>query len=402
MIFLSMLKVKAPVFTFANSLFLTMGFLIMIMLCTGCNTGHSKNDDKNTLLNIPVLQLSAQSIEVPQSYICEIQAIQFVEVRAKVEGFVDKIYVDEGEFVQKGKPLFQLTSMEFNEMVNGANARLMQAKAEANAAKLEVERLKILVDKNIITSSELDLAKSKRAVAESAIAEAESTLKNAQTGLSYTTIRAPFDGIVDRIPFKTGSLVTAGDLLTNITDVSEVFAYYRINENEYLTYMRNKIESQGEEALAEDMKLILSDGEIYQHVGTLETMEADFERGTGSIAFRVRFPNPHGLLKHGASGKIQMSTQLDSIFLIPQKSTFEIQDFNYVYVVDKENTVKVRSFKPLRRHDVYYAAEGFQSGDKIIYEGIQQVKDGMKIQPKTVDNKEAYGDLMEVASLTNN
>ncbi|KEO71945.1 secretion protein HylD [Anditalea andensis] len=372
------------------------------MLCTGCNTGHSKNDDKNTLLNIPVLQLSAQSIEVPQSYICEIQAIQFVEVRAKVEGFVDKIYVDEGEFVQKGKPLFQLTSMEFNEMVNGANARLMQAKAEANAAKLEVERLKILVDKNIITSSELDLAKSKRAVAESAIAEAESTLKNAQTGLSYTTIRAPFDGIVDRIPFKTGSLVTAGDLLTNITDVSEVFAYYRINENEYLTYMRNKIESQGEEALAEDMKLILSDGEIYQHVGTLETMEADFERGTGSIAFRVRFPNPHGLLKHGASGKIQMSTQLDSIFLIPQKSTFEIQDFNYVYVVDKENTVKVRSFKPLRRHDVYYAAEGFQSGDKIIYEGIQQVKDGMKIQPKTVDNKEAYGDLMEVASLTNN
>ncbi|HSJ66672.1 MAG TPA: efflux RND transporter periplasmic adaptor subunit [Anditalea sp.] len=400
MTFLNPLKVKALAFSFVKTHFLLIGSMSIIALSTACNPGHSKNDEKNKLLSIPVLELNTQSIEVPQTYICEVQAVQFVEVRAKVEGFVDRIYVDEGEFVTKGKPLFQLTSMEFNEMVNGANARLMQAKAEAKAATLEVERLKILVDKNIITSSELELAKSKRAVAESAISEAESSLKNAQTGLSYTTIRAPFDGIVDRIPFKTGSLVTAGDLLTNITDISEVFAYYRINENEYLTYMRKKIELKGEEGIAEDIRLILSDGEIYQHTGTLETMEADFERGTGSIAFRVRFPNPNGLLKHGASGKIQMSTQLDDIYLIPQKSTFEIQDFNYVYVVDKENTVKVRSFKPIRRHDVFYAAEGFQPGDKIIYEGIQQVKDGIKIQPKLVDSDEAYGDLMEVSTLT--
>lgn len=400
--FLSLLKVKASAFPLVKTPFLTIGLLIVIALNTGCNTGHSKNDDKNKLLNIPVLELTSQSIEVPQTYICEIQAVQFVEVRAKVEGFVDRIYVDEGEFVTKGKPLFQLTSMEFNEMVNGATARLMQAQAEAKAATLEVERLKILVDKNIITSSELELAKSKRAVAESAITEAESTLKNAKTGLSYTTIRAPFDGIVDRIPFKTGSLVTAGDLLTNITDISEVFAYYRINENEYLTYMRKKIESEGEEAIVEDMNLILSDGEIYQHSGILETMEADFERGTGSIAFRVRFPNPDGLLKHGASGKIQMTSQLDDIYLIPQKSTFEIQDFNYVYVVNKENNVKVRSFKPLRRHDVYYASESFQTGDRIVYEGIQQVKDGIKIQPKMVASEEAYGEVEEVNTLANN
>jgi len=401
MTFLSHLKVKAPAFSLVKTYSLSLGILIAIAN-PGCSPSHSKNDENSKMPNIPVLELSSQSIEVPQTYICEVQAVQFVEVRAKVEGFVDKIYVDEGEFVKKGKPLFQLTSMEFNEMVNGAQARLMQAKAEAKAASLEVERLKILVDKNIITSSELELAKSKRAVSESAITEAESTLKNAQTGLSYTTIRAPFDGIVDRIPFKTGSLVTAGDLLTNITDISEVFAYYRINENEYLRYMREKIESKGEEAIAEDLKLILSDGEVYQHAGILETMEADFERGTGSIAFRVRFPNPDGLLKHGASGKIQMSSELDNIFLIPQKSTFEIQDFNYVYVVDKENMVKVRSFKPIRRHDVFYATEGFKNGDKIIYEGIQQVKDGIKILPKAVDRKEAYGDLDKVSTLANN
>lgn len=392
--FLKLLKIKAHAILSVKSNFVFIPIFSLIMgIVSGCNESHSKNDS-NKMLDIPVLSLSPQSIDVPQTYICEIQAVQFVEVRAKVEGFVASIYVDEGEFVKKGKPLFQLTSMEFNEMVNGAKARLMQARAEANAANLEVERLKILVDKNIITSSELELAKSKKAVAESAIAEAESTLNNAHTGLSYTTIRAPFDGIVDRIPFKTGSLVTAGDLLTNITDISEVFAYYRINENEYLTYMRDKIKTGDEKNISDELKLILSDGETFAHSGVLETMEADFERGTGSIAFRVRFPNPDGLLKHGASGKIEMTNQLDNIYLIPQKSTFEIQDFNYVYVVDKENMIKVRSFKPLKRHDVFYATEGFNPGDRIIYEGIQQVKDGIKINPKNIDKQEAYGDLM--------
>ncbi|WP_143959892.1 efflux RND transporter periplasmic adaptor subunit [Litoribacter populi] len=391
---LSILKAETAVFLPVRTyltLFLVVGLAFFV---SSCNQGHSKNDEKNKIPQIPVLELQPQSIEIPQNYICEIQAVQFVEVRAKVEGFVDRIYVDEGEFVTKGKPLFQLTSMEFNEMVNGANARLMQARAEAKAANLEVERLKVLVDKDIITASELELAKSKRAVAESAIAEAESTLKNAQTGLSYTTIRAPFDGIVDRIPFKTGSLVTAGDLLTNITDISEIFAYYKINENEYLNYMRKKIKEEGEDQVIEDLTLILSDGTTYAHKGHLETMEADFERGTGSIAFRVRFPNPNSLLKHGASGKIQMTNQLEDVYLIPQKSTFEIQDFSYVYVVDSENTVKVRSFKPLKRHDVFYAAQGFNPGDRIIFEGIQQVKDGVKILPDQVSAQDAYGEFM--------
>lgn len=348
------------------------------------------------LSEIPVLELQTKSILVPKTYVCDIQAVQFVEVRAKVEGFVDKIYVDEGEFVKKNQPLFQLTSNEFNEIVNSSNAKLMQAKAEAKATALEVERLKILVDKNIISSSELDLAKAQNSVAESAIVEAQSLLQNAKTGLSYTTIRAPFDGIVDRIPYKTGSLVTSGDLLTNITDINEVFAYYKVTENEYLRYMRDKIETLETDSLQkeqEELSLILSDGETYQYTGKLETMEADFEKGTGSIAFRVRFPNPDQLIKHGASGKIQMNNELENIFLIPQKSTFEIQDYSYVYVLTKENKVQVRSFVPMQRFGVYYISDSFQPGDKIILEGIQQLKDGMKINPVSVSEKEAYDTL---------
>lgn len=369
-----------------------MSMLVLLFISFACNHGSGKNQNQ-VLIQVPIVELQPMSITLPKTYVSDIQAVQFVEVRAKVEGFVDRIYVDEGQFVKKGQNLFQLTSNEYNEMVNSANARLFQARAEAQAAQLEVDRLKVLVDKNIIARSEYQLAISKKAVAESAISEAESMLKNAKTGLSYTTIKAPFDGIVDRIPYKTGSLVTAGDLLTNITDISEIFAYYKVTENEYLQYMRAKIENETLDD--QEVALILSDGEYYEHKGRLETMEADFERGTGSIAFRVRFPNPDQLIKHGSTGKVEMSETLEEIFLIPQKSTFEIQDYNYVYIVDKNNKVRVRSFKPRQRFGVFYIADGFEPGDRIIYEGIQQVKDGMEIMPELTPEKDVYDTLVK-------
>lgn len=369
-----------------------MLLLLALTLLSSCKSGNSNEEQVTVLDNIPVLELKPMSIEVPVTYVADIQAVQFVEIRAKVEGYVDQIFVDEGQFVRKGQNLFQLSSMEFMEMVNSANAKLAQAKAEAQAAQVEVDRLRILVEKDIIAPSELQLARSKKSVAESGIAEAEAMLKNAKTGLSYTTVKAPFDGIVDRIPYKKGSLVTEGDLLTNITDISEVFAYFKVTENEYLRYMRAKKEGDAEN-MGQTVSLILADGETYPLPGKLETMEADFERGTGSIAFRVRFPNPDQLIKHGSTGRIQMLNQLDDVFLVPQKSTFEIQDYSYVYILDQNNTVKVRSFKPVRRFGLFYIAEGFETGEKIIYEGIQQVKDGVVITPATVSQKDAYDTL---------
>lgn len=384
------LNVFSGVKTFVST---SLTLVMMSGILASCTEGNSKNNKENEALSVPVLELQPQSVEVPQTYIADIQAVQFVEVRSKVEGFVDRIFVDEGQYVKKGQTLFQLSSAEYNEMVNSARANLAKAKAEQTAAKVEMERLQILVNKKIISNSELELAKSKKAVADSHISEAESMLKSAQTGLSYTTVKAPFDGLVDRIPHKIGSLVTENDLLTSITDISSIFAYYKVNENEYLNFMRDKIES-GADTFSEQLTLILSDGEKYAQKGKLETTEGDIESGTGSIGFRVRFPNPDNLIKHGASGKIEMMSKLDEVYLIPQKSTFEIQDFTYVYVVDKDNTVKVRSFKPLQRYDIYYIADGFQPGDKIVFEGIQQVKDGSKVVPQAVAAADVYHDLI--------
>lgn len=401
-------------YSFIQRLFL--GILILVLI-SSCSTGSGKEDDDKETLQVPVLTLSQTTIELPQTYVCDIQARQFVEIRSKIEGFIEKIHVDEGEIVKKDQPLFQMTSVEYSELVNSATAKLMQARAEEKAASLEVDRLKILVDKNIYSPSELELAISKRDMAQSSIMEADALLRNAKIGLSYTTIKAPFDGMVDRIPYKTGSLVNSGDLLTNIVDIEEIFAYYRITENEYLDYMRNKLdlataEEESDEQLKEaledkleeeeeEITLILSDGNPYPYTGKLETMEADFEKGTGSIALRVRFPNPDGLLKHGASGKVQMTKPEENITLIPQKATFEIQDYTYVYTVEEGNKVKVRSFRPKGRYGLFYIAEDFKNGDKVVLEGIQLLKDGNTIQPVEADSNEVYESLPTITSATN-
>ena len=172
-----------------------------------------------------------------------------------------------------------------------------------------------------------------------------------------------------------------------MSDISEVFAYYKVNESEYLQWRRAQLQGDKNRQL-DNIELILSDGSIHPYRGVQEAVEGDFERGTGSIAFRVRFPNPEGLLKHGVTGKIRMLTSMDHISLIPQKSTFEIQDFTYVYVVDSASVTKVRSFTPIERYQNYYVTQDFEPGTTIVYEGVQTLKDGMKIKTDTISAQE--------------
>jgi membrane fusion protein, multidrug efflux system len=234
------------------------------------------------------------------------------------------------------------------------------------------------------SKTELDVAKANKDFADAEIQEAESQLNNARINFSYTLIKAPFDGIVDRILLKKGSLISAGDLLTSITDITEIYAYYKVTENEYLSYMREKIESKSKQFDMQEVHLLLSDGSKYQHVGFIETMEADFEQGTGSIAFRAKFPNPDKLLKHGASGRVVQITKLDSVYLIPQKSTYDVQDLSYAYILNDSNKVEIRSFKPLARFKQFYITNQFKPGTKLIVEGIQSLQNGQLIMPNIV------------------
>jgi membrane fusion protein (multidrug efflux system) len=360
---------------------------LLCLLFTAWGLGACESKEKNNTAelvpSLPVVEVVQKDTVLQTDYVADIQAVKNVEVRARVQGFLEKIFVDEGQEVKKGQPMFQINDLEYKTELAKAKAAVSSAMAEAKAAELELGRTKILVEKNVIAQTEYDLAASKLKSAKAKIDEALSVQTSAETKLSYTFIKAPFDGIIDRIPLKMGSLIDPGALLTTISDVHNVFAYFNISENEYLQYRKSI--SKGIKA-ERPINLLLADGTPYAFVGKIETSDGEFNENTGAIAFRARFPNPNKLLKHGASGKARLTTAVDNAIIIPQKATFEIQDKTFVFVVDKNNMVQMRAFKPGRRVAQYYIVEaGLKPGENIVYEGVQSIRQGSKIKPQKMN-----------------
>ncbi|GAB3290451.1 efflux RND transporter periplasmic adaptor subunit [Hymenobacter humi] len=332
---------------------------------------------------LPVVTLKTSERELFHDYVADVQAVRNVEVRAQVAGFLEEIFVDEGRPVKKGQPLFRISASAYQNKLSQARAAVASAQALAASARLEQGRVKLLVEKNIIAKTELALATSKLQDADARVADARAGEAAARTNLSYTLIRAPFDGIIDRIPLKKGSVVEEGTLLTTVSDLREVYAYFNVGEGEYLQYV--KARQQNPTHHSDSVQMTLADGSVYPQAGRIETTESEFNPNTGSLAFRARFANPQRLLKHGASGRIRLTTTLPTALLLPQKAVFEIQDKNYVYVVDQANAVHIRSFKPLARTgDFYVVQDGLRPGERVVYEGAPGLKNGQRIAPRPV------------------
>lgn len=349
---------------------------VYIMGCTA--NSQDNKEQQQSIEQLPVVTLTARDTVLETPYVADIQAIRNVEIRARVKGFLEKIYVDEGKSVTKGQLLFKISDEEYRVMLSKAKAALSNAIAAARATEVEAERIKLLVDKKVISKSELEVALARLNADKATIEEARSSVQSAENHLAYTNIRAPFDGIVDRIPLKAGSLIDEGTLLTDVSDISAMYAYFSFPENEYLRYQR----AERKKVSDTNVKLVLSDGSPYQHAGNIETVEGQIEQSTGSIDFRAKFPNPNRLLRHGATGKLYISSNVDSVILVPQQSVFDVQDKSYVYVVDKNNMLHMQSIAPVTRLAHYYVVkDGLKHGDKIVYEGTQNARDGMVIQP---------------------
>ena len=354
-------------------------YALFLVLACSCGTREKKANQKP--VEIPTVKVERKDLQYDHLYVSNIQAIRNVEIRSKISGFLEGIYVDEGETVRKGQVLFRIGDSEYENEVAKARAMLSLANADKKTAEVEQQRVKTLVDKKIISKTELELATSRLNAAASKVEEARSGLDIAVHRLSYTVIRAPFDGVLDRIPLKAGSLVDEGTLMTSVSDISAMYAYFNISENEYLSYeraRRNKNNTEPNRSVC----LILSDGKEYSCKGTIETVVSEFDGSTGSIAFRARFPNPDHLLKHNATGKIKLTTNMDAALVVPQKSVFEIQDKSFVFAVDKQDVVKMKHVETGDRINKYFVVRsGLEEGEVIVYEGIQNVKDGMKVKP---------------------
>jgi len=357
--------------------------LITILFCfNGCTeSGDSANS--KSVNEFPITQVIRKDTILFHEYVVDIHAIRNVEIRARVQGYLDYIYVDEGQPVKAGQLLFKINDEEYRAEVAKAKAAVNSAVAEEQVMQLEVERVAILVEKNVVSHTELRLAKAKVEMAKAKVEEARSHFLQASIRSAHTMIKAPFDGVVDRIPFKIGSLINEGHLLTTIFDSDFVYAYFRVSEKEYLEY----IKSHPDDRRSNNVEFIHADGYLHQQPGKVETLEGEFDTSTGTIAFRAKFPNPQHILKHGSSGKIKLSHAIEDALIVPQKATFEIQDKTFVFLVGADNKLKVKSFVPGTRLSHFYIVEsGLQEGDRIIYEGIKDARDGMHITPSTVSS----------------
>jgi membrane fusion protein (multidrug efflux system) len=332
---------------------------IVVLVTIGCHHDeHEHHEDTKFVVTSPVVKDTL----VYREYVCQIHAIQHIELRALERGYLQNIYVDEGQAVKRGQLMFQVMPMIYE-------AEMQKAKAEVDFAEIEYLNTKNLADSSIVSPNELALSNARlnKAKAEFALAKAH---------LDFTTVRAPFDGMMDRFHVRQGSLVDEGELLTTLADNSRMWVYFNVPEAEYLDYITNvKSEKQ------QEVVLQMANNQVFDQKGVVETIEADFNNETGNIAFRSVFANPKRILRHGETGNILMPIILKNALLIPQESTFEILDKKYVFVVDKDNVVKTREIKTgADIPHLYVVTEGLHETDKILVEGLRKVKNNAKIK----------------------
>ncbi|MCS6807475.1 MAG: efflux RND transporter periplasmic adaptor subunit [Bacteroidota bacterium] len=324
-----------------------------------------------------VIKPIVKTVPIENEYVAEIVSIQYVEVRSRVKGYIEKVHVDEGQFVREGQLLFTVSNRVYQQELHKAEAALKNAIAEFKSVEVELANVRSLAEKNIVSKAELKMIEAKAEALKAKIDEEEANREQAAIRLSYSKITAPYTGVINRILHKVGSLIEEGTMLTSISDNREVFAYFHLSESDYLNY----IQSNDTDAV-QRVNLILANNTPYRYEGRIEIIESEFDRSTGNIAFRARFPNPERILKHGANGKVIVREHINNAMLIPQKSTFEVQDQLFVFVVKPDSTLEQRNIRILFRLPHYFVVQsGLNVDDIILYEGVQNVKSGDKVSP---------------------
>ncbi|HET6252922.1 MAG TPA: efflux RND transporter periplasmic adaptor subunit [Puia sp.] len=346
----------------------------------------------------PVFAATTHTAVLRSEYPATLQGLRDIEIRPKIDGYIEQIYIDEGATVKKGQLLFKIRAPQYEQDVKNALAAINSAEADVNTAKLQVEKTKPLVDRQIISEYELRSAEDALKVKEAALLQAKTSLANAQTNLSYTTITSPGDGVAGMIPYKLGSLVTSttASPLTMISNISKVFAYFSMNEKQLLDFSRQYKGTTAQEKLKQmpPVTLILSDGTEYPEKGRVETIGGMINAGTGAATFRATFPNPVGLIRSGGSAVVAIPVTIANALLIPQQSTYELQGKRFVYRVDGNKVTSVEiSTMTMPAGQYFVVTGGLKAGDKIVFETATPIADGTSIKPEMQPESQIYKDL---------
>ncbi|WP_346993442.1 efflux RND transporter periplasmic adaptor subunit [Alteromonas gracilis] len=346
---------------------------IFTALLGGC--GHQEHNEHHATLQLNVTHPLRQDTTLVKEYVSQIHAIQHIELRAMEKGYLQDTFVDEGQTVKKGELMFKVSPTVYE-------AELHKAEAEAKAVYMEYNNTKSLVDQSIVSPNEL-------AVVEAQYQKALAEVELAKAHLAFTDVKAPFTSKMDRLEARTGSLLDEGELLTTMSDLSQMWVYFNVSEAEYLDYAQS-----GTADNTTQVRLKLANGSIYPYAGVIDAIEADFDNHTGTIEMRATFPNPSELLRHGQTGNILVDIDFADSLVIPQKATFEILDQSYVYVLDGDNKLATRHINiAAELPHIYVVSEGLKDDDTILIEGLRRVSNGQQIDPELVSANDMLAEL---------
>lgn len=349
--------------------------LSIINLFLSCGDKEQAQQGPQGPMPFQVTTIPQKTVTGFTTYPTSIEGVNNSEVRPKISGYITEVLVDEGQKVRKGQTLFKLETQTLSQDAAGA-------KANVNAAQVEVDKLKPLVEKNIISGVQLETAKAK-------LLQAQSAYNSIVANIDYANIKSPVDGYVGSIRLRKGTLVspTGPEPLTTVSDISEVYAYFSMNEREYLDFIQNAEGNSIQEKIKNLPKvtLILANGSVYDQEGTIETINSQVNANTGSISFRAVFNNDSRLLTNGNSGKIRVPKTYSNAVIVPKESTYEQQGSYYVYKLAEDNmAVSTRIAVLADVNNVYVVSDGLKAGDKIVAKGVAKLRGDSQIQPMEV------------------
>lgn len=358
-------------------------FSVLLTSIIGC-----KKQEETPQTNAPALNVVSATIKTVTGYTSFPATIQGKinnDVRAKIQGYIQEVYVHEGQFVSKGDALFKLEANSLNEIANAAKSGIAVAQANVNLAQVEVDKLTPLVKKGIIGSVQLETAKATLASAKSALAQAKANYGSASANVDYSVVRAPISGVVGQLPFKKGSLVGPSDpvALTTIADISSVYAYFSMNEKEYFKFLNEAEGTSLSEKLKKlpEVELVLADGSIYAEKGKIETVSGQVDQTTGTVQFRVAFANTNKLLSNGNSGTIRLPKKYSDVLVVPEVASYEQQGKINVYKVVNDTAISTVVDIIDRVDNMIIVNNGVNEGDVIVVSGVGTLRNKTAIKP---------------------
>lgn len=356
-----------------NKNLLFIGWITFLLVLSACK-------HKQTITNAdqvsayPVTTLSTQDVELSSIFPSIVKGQEDIDIKPRIDGFIEAVYVDEGSIVKKGKALFKINSP--TSVQNLENAR-----ANYNNAETDLERMRPLAEKGIISKVRITTY-------ENAFSSAQAVLEQAKAALSWTSVTSPVDGVVGTINYRLGSLVNNTNILTTVANTTNVVAYFSMNEKDLYEFMRSWTGKTQAEKIKNmpPVKLLLSDGSEFEEKGHIETISGVVDPTSGAVNFRAIFPNKQGILRSGTSGKVLIPQILKNVLVIPQKATFSQQDKILIYKVQGDSVVqKAISVKPTVDGKSYAVLEGLTTGDKVVTDGIISLRNGKKIKVQNLN-----------------